>query len=155
MARRKGSARSGKKRSSPSLLHRRKFGSDRARGIQVEYGYRRLFPLTEGDLADLDTRIGAVVKANRRHYKRFFVSLLISVLGGLYQVKFGFKVDEDSKWEHQWVSTPVVDDLDTLLAEMRTLLDDVIHLHLQERPAWLLRFRVVMMNVKHREDLRG
>ena len=131
---------------------RKKFGSSRAHGLQVEQRFRRKYPLTDNARAELLERITDIVSKNRKHYSRFFVSLEMSVLGGLYQVKFGFAKDddEDTKWEQQWVSTPVVKRIADLKSETNELLDEGIDFQVAERPARLLAFRVVFISNKRK-----
>lgn len=127
---------------------RKKFGSSRAHGLQVEQAFRRKYPLTDKARNDLEREIIAIVRKNRKHYSRFFLSLQMSVLGGLYQVKFKFAKDddEDSSWEQQWVSTPVVKRIDDLTDGLNELLDETIDFQVAERPARLLAFRVVFIS---------
>lgn len=132
----------------PIQTDRRKFGSSRAHGLQLEFAFRRDWPLDDADREELHEHIEAVVRANRKTYSRFFVSLLITVLGGLYQTKFGSDDDDDPSWEHQWVSTPVVKKLKDLHAAIDELLDDTVDFQIAERPAKLLRYRVVFISNK-------
>jgi len=125
---------------------RKRFGAHRTSGLQIEYAYRRLYPLDERDIEELHKAVTEVIRRSRNGYHRFFFSVLISVLGGLYQVRFGFKFDEDdAQWEHQWLSTPVVKSMKDLIEEMDELLTEGIDMHLNGRPCWLLRFRVVFL----------
>lgn len=128
---------------------RKKFGSSRAHGLQVQFQFRRKYPLTDSARSELHDKVTACVRANRKTYSRFFVSLEMSVLGGLYQVKFRFgKDDEDAQWETQWVSTPVVKRISDLQSELDELLDDTIEFQVSGRPAKLLAFRVVFISNK-------
>lgn len=72
----------------------------------------------------------------------------MSVLGGLYQLKFMQTKDEEPEWDTQWVSTPVVKRLADLKAGVNELLDEGIDFQVAARPAKLLRFRVVFISNK-------
>lgn len=133
----------------PTVSGRKKFGSSRAHGLQLEYEFRRQYPLTKAALEQLHSAVETTVKRNRKGYSRFFVSIQLSVLGGLYQVKFRFGGDdEDPSWEQQWVSTPVVKRIGELHTELDTLLEEVVDFQVANRPARLLRYRVVFLSNK-------
>jgi len=124
---------------------RKKFGNRLTAGVQIEYGWRRKYPLSETDLDTLHRHIGEVIRKNRIAYKWFFVSIQVSVLGGLYQLKFIPTADEERTWETQWVSTKVVNDSKVIHELVDKLLDDTIAFQLQNRPAWINRIRVVFL----------
>lgn len=77
------------------------------------------------------------------------MSALISVLGGLYVMKFAQgQDDEEPAWEHQWVSTKATDKVDEVIANLNDLLVDKVDFQLQARPAKIIRFRVVFFSNK-------
>ncbi len=124
---------------------RKKFGNRLTAGVQIEYRFRRRYPLGEADLTVLHRHIADVIRRNRLAYKWFFVSIQVSVLGGLYQLKFVPTADDERKWEMQWVSTKVVKDPRQVKGLVNKLLDDTIAFQLQNRPAFINRVRVVFL----------
>lgn len=141
----------GKKLPSPVRGGRRTFGTTRQVGIQIEYPFRRLLPLDEKSSKDLHRFVSEVVKANRYRYKWFFVSLLVSVKGGLYRVSIVDDPEAEERWETQWVSTPVTNHTAKLHASLDRLLDELIPAHTRGRFAKLLRFRGVFLKNVRRE----
>ncbi len=136
-------------RKPPTLARggRKRFGTVRASGLQFEFVFRRRYPISEADLDTILRRIAETVRDNRRHYKWFFASVLLSVLGGLYQVTFTVADDKDDEltWEHQWVSTSVVRTMPELRSRFTRLVNVDVEKHLRGRPAFILRLRVVLL----------
>lgn len=141
----------------PTLVRggRLKFGGSLTSGLQIEYRFRRRYPLSEADTTVLHSHIRTIIRKNEHKYKWFFVSIQVSVRGGLYQLKFVPSADDESTWETQWVSTKVTNkagahgDIKDLTND---LLDDVIAFQIQNRPTWINRIRIVFINPRKERD---
>jgi hypothetical protein len=126
----------------------KRFGSKRGHGIQYEWHYRRIYPLSENDVQALSEFLGRQIQEKRSSYRWFFASVLVKALGGLYQVRVGiFDGSETTEWEHQWISTSVQKSIKGFQATFKQLLNDDIEFRLAGRPAWILRIRLVF--IKH------
>lgn len=126
------------------------FGNDLTKGKQVEFYFRRNFPLTKAAFDELASQSELTIKEHRKGFRWFFVSVQLTVFGGLYQTKFTRVEDEDTKWEKQWLSTQVISQVKKVRPQLRRLLDKLIPIHLQSRPARMLRYRVVFL-----KNIRG
>ncbi len=107
-----------------------------------------MFPLTEADVKQIHRGVTATLKGNSKGYDWFFVSFYLSIKGAVYQA--GWKLldatdDEDEKWTHSWVSTPVAASIKALHQVIDDTLLTRLDRMLRGRPAWLLRFRVVFI----------
>lgn len=136
----------------PAANGRKPFGSSKARGLQLEFIFRRRYPLDDSSSEFLRSAIRKIVRDNRKGYKWFFVSIRLKVLGGLYQVHFVAPDPDEATWEEQWVSTPVTNHIDVLLDSLDTLLSDTVEFQLAGRPAWVERFRVVLFKNRKEAD---
>src|SRR4030095_15492988 len=79
-------------------------------GTQVERRYRRMYPLSDGDLAAVHGTVKRDLRDNREGHDWVFVRFKVSVQGSPYVPMFEslFDDDEEPEWEHHWVSTRAV-----------------------------------------------
>jgi len=125
-----------------------KFETPRTLGIHIRYKFKRLYPLYDKDINKIKKVVAELFDKHVRQPYHFAILMTeLSVLGGFYEVRWGLpKEDEEPKWLHQWISTPVCAGIESLLEEIDYLYNEVIERQLQNRPCWVIRFQLTCLS---------
>ncbi len=129
---------------------KRSFKTRLTHGEQIERRYRRLYPLSDADIAGVHRTVKHDVRRNKEGHDWTFVRFQVSVVGGLYEATFPSLFDEDEediKPETHWISTRAVpaNDPEALRDAVDELLGKRMEGLVRGRKAWLLRMETVVL----------